>query len=162
MTVVSQYCLPVYVGSIIISDKKGVSYLYRTAQPSTLAAFRPWGSSTGAGRIRLTRCKNTNFFDCTNDLIKNYLNRKIPDRIASIGNFCYDEMFQETSLRDYFSISFFSLSVNIGTILWRSPTMPRSAAEKIGAYLSLLMAMMKSDSSIPARCWIAPEIPHAI
>ena len=29
------------------------SYLYRTAQPSTLAIFRSWGSSTGAGRIRL-------------------------------------------------------------------------------------------------------------
>ncbi len=29
------------------------SYLYRTAQPFTLAIFRSWGSSTGAGRIRL-------------------------------------------------------------------------------------------------------------
>jgi len=29
------------------------SYLHRTAQPSTLATFRSWGSSTGAGRIRL-------------------------------------------------------------------------------------------------------------
>ena len=29
------------------------SYLHRTAQPSTLATFRFWGSSTGAGRIRL-------------------------------------------------------------------------------------------------------------
>ena len=29
------------------------SYLYRTAQPFTLATFRSWGSSTGAGRIRL-------------------------------------------------------------------------------------------------------------
>lgn len=29
------------------------SYLHRTAQPPTLAAFRPWGSSAGAGRIRL-------------------------------------------------------------------------------------------------------------
>ena len=29
------------------------SYLYRTAQPFTLATFRFWGSSTGAGRIRL-------------------------------------------------------------------------------------------------------------
>jgi len=29
------------------------SYLHRTAQPSTLAIFRSWGSSTGAGRIRL-------------------------------------------------------------------------------------------------------------
>jgi len=33
------------------------SYLHRTAQPSTLAAFRPWGSSTGAGRIRLAAAK---------------------------------------------------------------------------------------------------------
>ena len=29
------------------------SYLHRTAQPFTLATFRFWGSSTGAGRIRL-------------------------------------------------------------------------------------------------------------
>ena len=29
------------------------SYLHRTAQPFTLAAFLPWGSSIGAGRIRL-------------------------------------------------------------------------------------------------------------
>ena len=63
-TVVSQYCLPVYVGFIIITRQKRVSYLYRTAQPSTLAAFRPWGSLTGAGRIRLTRCKDTKFLDC--------------------------------------------------------------------------------------------------
>ena len=27
--------------------------LHHTAQPPTLAAFRPWGSSAGAGRIRL-------------------------------------------------------------------------------------------------------------
>ena len=29
------------------------SYLHRTAQPFTLATFRFWGGSTGAGRIRL-------------------------------------------------------------------------------------------------------------
>ena len=29
------------------------SYLHRTAQPLTLAIFRSWGSSIGAGRIRL-------------------------------------------------------------------------------------------------------------
>ncbi len=29
------------------------SYLHRTAQPSTLATFRFWGGSIGAGRIRL-------------------------------------------------------------------------------------------------------------
>lgn len=33
------------------------SYLHRTAQPSTLATFRSWGSSTGAGRIRLAAAK---------------------------------------------------------------------------------------------------------
>ncbi len=31
--------------------------LHHTAQPPTLAAFRPWGSSTGAGRIRLAAAK---------------------------------------------------------------------------------------------------------
>lgn len=33
------------------------SYSYRTAQPFILAAFLPWGSSTGAGRIRLATAK---------------------------------------------------------------------------------------------------------
>ena len=65
------------------------------------------------------------------------------------------------ALINYFSISFLILSFNIGTILCKSPTMPKSAALKIGAYLSLLIAMMYPDSSIPAKCWIAPEIPHA-
>lgn len=39
--------------------KERVSYLHRTAQPPTLATFRFWGSSAGAGRTRLTRgCKS--------------------------------------------------------------------------------------------------------
>ena len=38
------------------------SYLYRTAQPSILAAFLPWGGSTGAGRIRLAGAKVSVFF----------------------------------------------------------------------------------------------------
>src|SRR4051812_43992388 len=42
----------------ILHKKRRVSYLYRTAQPSTLACFRTWGSSIGAGRIRLTRRKS--------------------------------------------------------------------------------------------------------
>jgi len=37
---------------------KTASYLHRTAQPSTLATFRSWGSSTGAGRIRLAGRKD--------------------------------------------------------------------------------------------------------
>ncbi len=36
-----------------LGAKKVASYLHRTAQPFTLATFRSWGSSTGAGRIRL-------------------------------------------------------------------------------------------------------------
>lgn len=36
------------------------SYLYRTAQPPTLATFRPWGNSEGAGRIRLAGAKILN------------------------------------------------------------------------------------------------------
>ena len=36
---------------------KMASYLHRTAQPFTLATFRSWGSSIGAGRIRLAGCK---------------------------------------------------------------------------------------------------------
>ena len=38
-------------------QKKPASYLHRTAQPHTLAIFRSWGSSAGAGRIRLAGCK---------------------------------------------------------------------------------------------------------
>ena len=37
------------------------SYLYRTAQPFILAAFLPWGGSTGAGRIRLAGAKIRSF-----------------------------------------------------------------------------------------------------
>ena len=36
-----------------VRAQKMASYLHRTAQPSTLATFRSWGSSIGAGRIRL-------------------------------------------------------------------------------------------------------------
>jgi hypothetical protein len=40
-----------------VGQKKSASYLHRTAQPHTLAIFRSWGSSVGAGRIRLAGCK---------------------------------------------------------------------------------------------------------
>ena len=32
--------------------RKMAGDLHRTAQPLTLATFRPWGSSAGAGRVR--------------------------------------------------------------------------------------------------------------
>jgi hypothetical protein len=37
-----------------------------------------------------------------------------------------------------------------------------SAIWKIGASSSLLMATIVLESYMPARCWIAPEIPIAI
>src|SRR5215470_16011990 len=39
--------------------------------------------------------------------------------------------------------------------------MPKSVISKIGASGSLLMAMMVLEVCMPARCWIAPEIPAA-
>ena len=48
-----------------VSKKRGEKP-YRSAQPSTLAAFPPWGSSTGAGRMALTSRKS------------NFIDRKLP------------------------------------------------------------------------------------
>lgn len=53
----------------------------------------------------------------------------------------------------------FSFSVNSGTFSNRSPTRPTSATWKMGASASLLMAAMTLLSFIPAKCWMAPEIP---
>src|SRR5690606_39125795 len=58
---------------------------------------------------------------------------------------------------------FFCLRVSIscGTTVNRSPTTPKSAISKIGASGSLLIATIVLAVCIPARCWIAPEIPSA-
>src|SRR3954467_13345574 len=52
-------------------------------------------------------------------------------------------------------------SVSLGTILLRSPTMPRSENSKIGALASLLIATMFSEDCMPTLCWMAPEMPAA-
>src|SRR3954454_13765617 len=52
-------------------------------------------------------------------------------------------------------------SVAAGTTVFRSPMTPKSASSKIGASGSLLMATMVFDVCMPARCWMAPEMPHA-
>src|SRR5438128_6110815 len=52
--------------------------------------------------------------------------------------------------------------ISCGTILWTSPTTPRSASLKIGASGSLLMAMMVLAPFIPTVCCMAPEIPSAM
>ncbi len=54
-----------------------------------------------------------------------------------------------------------TLSVSSGTTVKRSPTRPISATWKMGASSSLLIATMTLESYIPARCWIAPEMPTA-
>ena len=55
----------------------------------------------------------------------------------------------------------FTASVSFGTILFRSPTIPRSENSKIGALESLLIATMFSEDCMPTLCWIAPEMPAA-
>jgi hypothetical protein len=52
--------------------------------------------------------------------------------------------------------------MSLGSTLWTSPTMPRSATEKIGASGSLLMAMMFFEPFMPTMCWVAPEMPAAM
>ena len=49
-----------------------------------------------------------------------------------------------------------------GSTLCTSPTMPRSAMPKIGASLSLLIAMMFFEPFMPTMCWVAPEMPAAM
>src|SRR5206468_6183826 len=53
-------------------------------------------------------------------------------------------------------------SVSFGTIACRSPTTPRSAYSKIGAFGSLLMATITFEPCMPTLCWIAPEMPTAM
>ena len=52
-------------------------------------------------------------------------------------------------------------SIRAGRTVCRSPTTPKSAIWKIGAFGSLLIATMVRDPCMPARCWIAPEMPPA-
>ena len=49
-----------------------------------------------------------------------------------------------------------------GTTVRTSPTTPKSAISKIGASASLLTAMMVFAVCMPARCWMAPEMPSAM
>ena len=53
-------------------------------------------------------------------------------------------------------------SVAAGTTVFRSPTTPKSASSKIGASGSLLTATIVFEVCMPARCWMAPEMPTAM
>src|SRR5687767_7141263 len=52
-------------------------------------------------------------------------------------------------------------SVACGNTVLRSPTTPKSTSSKIGASSSLLTATIVFDVCMPARCWMAPEMPLA-
>ena len=56
----------------------------------------------------------------------------------------------------------FTSSVSFGTTSCTSPTTPRSANSKIGAFASLLIATITPELCIPTLCWIAPEMPQAM
>ena len=64
--IVVQYCFGEYVGSISINRyKKKVSLI--SHRSTTYPCYLPvLGDSAGAGRIRLTHCKNTLFFNTAN------------------------------------------------------------------------------------------------
>ena len=53
-------------------------------------------------------------------------------------------------------------SVAVGSTVCRSPTTPKSTSSKIGASSSLLTATIVLEVCMPARCWIAPEMPLAM
>jgi len=44
----------------------------------------------------------------------------------------------------------------------KSPTIPKVAILNIGAFGSLLMAIILLGICMPTKCWIAPEIPQAM
>ena len=48
----------------VLRNKKRASYLNHSAQPSTLAAFPPWGNSRGATCLRLAPHKDTTLSVC--------------------------------------------------------------------------------------------------
>jgi len=48
MTMKSEF----FLGKPFAKGRKKAGLLHRTAQPPTLAAFRPWEDSAGAGRVR--------------------------------------------------------------------------------------------------------------
>jgi len=74
-------------------NKKRASYLRHTAQPLTLATFRSWGSSAGAGCVRLARCKYI--------LIALYYEYFILKKIAQKNNYICQESLKQNNERLY-------------------------------------------------------------
>src|SRR5581483_2415016 len=68
----------------------------------------------------------------------------------------------ENTLGPGYLPAFSSSAFSSGSTWKRSATRPKSATWKIGASPSLLMATMTLLSFMPARCWMAPEMPTAM
>ena len=49
--------------------KKGKADYIAPLRPPTLAAIKPWGNSEGAGRVRLSRCKDKQHFGISKTLL---------------------------------------------------------------------------------------------
>jgi uncharacterized protein with PQ loop repeat len=89
--------------------------------------------------------------------------RSFVPQVLDIENTCK----HISQILPFFFLSFFYFclyallifSVNSGTFSNKSPTRPTSATWKIGASASLLIAAITLLSFIPAKCWMAPEIP---
>ena len=58
-------------------------------------------------------------------------------------------------------LRFLTSAVACGSTVNRSPTTPKSTSSKIGASSSLLTATIVLEVCMPARCWMAPEMPAA-
>src|SRR5262249_27537453 len=81
-------------------------------------------------------------------------------QVDRIGAVRIHSSIQRSRRAAYFRLPISSRSC--GTTLNRSPTTPKSASSKIGASGSLFTAIIVLDVCMPARCWIAPEMPIAM
>ena len=64
--------------------------------------------------------------------------------------------------RDAQPLRWVTSPVRAGRTTRRSPTTPKSTSSKIGASSSLLTATIVLEVCMPARCWMAPEMPAAM
>lgn len=90
-------------------------------------------------------------------LVKRTMQPKKKDKVVEERR--HDVRVQNTYMKTSFLCYRFSFSVSSGTISKRLPTRPTSATWNIGASASLLIAAITLLSFMPARCWIAPEMP---
>ena len=85
-------------------------------------------------------------------------------RVLDIGNrFAEDHPSRGCQASEFQTLpfAFFTSSISGGTISNKLPTMPISLTSKIGASLSLLIAMMVRAPFMPTMCWMAPLMPSA-